>query len=177
MSYSYVTEIRKVVSERILNEEERVLSITALWRHWLRSCWVSQMWQNSSEEDVFSSLPLPEESGWNKSDDGYTFDWEAPEIQSKVQETIDFLMKGCNCKKGCKTANCGCRKKGRYCGPACLCQECSNLETETPTTNQDDDKNTGNSDSEQHDTKNSDFDEEDHNLDEEIITEDFLVMT
>jgi len=104
-----------------LNEEERVPFITALWRHWLCSCWVNQLWQNSSEEDVFSSLPLPEESGWNKLDDGYTFDWEAPEIQSRVQEAIDFLIKGCSCKKGCKTANCGCRKKGRYCGPTCLC--------------------------------------------------------
>jgi len=145
----WLTEIWKVVSERNLNEEERIPSITALWRHWLRSCWVSQLWHNSSEEDVYLSLPLPEESGWNKSDDGYTFDWEAPEIQSRVQETIDFLMKGCSCKKGCRTANCCCRKKERYCGPACLCQECSNLETETPFTNRDDDEDTANSDSEE----------------------------
>ena len=50
--------------------------------------------------NVHSLLPLPEESGWNKSNDGYTFDWEAPETQSRVQVTIDFLMKGCSCKKG-----------------------------------------------------------------------------
>ena len=61
-------------------------------------------------------------------------DWETPEIQSKVQATIDYLMKGCSCKKRYRTGNCGCRKKGRYCGPACLCQECSNLEAETPST-------------------------------------------
>ena len=95
----WLTEIHKVVGGRILNEEDRVPSITALWRHWLRSCWTSQLWHNSSE-DVYTSLPIPEESGWNESHDGYTFDWEAPEIQSRVQKSIDFLMKGCSCKKG-----------------------------------------------------------------------------
>ena len=133
----WLQEIRKVVSERILNEEERVPSITSLWRHWLRSCWVHEMWQNSSEEDLYTSLPLPEESGWKKLDDCYSIDWEAPEIQEKVQESIEFLIKGCNCKKGCKTAKCGCRKKARYCGPACLCQECTTIickQTQTVTT-------------------------------------------
>ena len=75
----WLTEIHKVVGGRILNEEDRVPSITALWRHWLRSCWTSQLWHNSSV-DVYTSLPIPEESGWNESHDGYTFDWEAPEI-------------------------------------------------------------------------------------------------
>ena len=50
-------------------------------QHWLRSCWVSQMWQNSPCHDLYSSIPLPEHSGWIHHSDGtYAIDWEAPEI-------------------------------------------------------------------------------------------------
>ena len=73
----WLQEIRKIVSERMLNEEERLPSFTSLWRHWLRSCWVSLMWQNSSEEDIYTPLPLPEESGRIKSDGCYVINWEA----------------------------------------------------------------------------------------------------
>ena len=27
-------------------------------------------------------------------------EWEAPEAQARIQSTIDFLLKGWNCKKG-----------------------------------------------------------------------------
>ena len=60
----WLQKIRLVVSNRILNEEDRVPSYTSLWRHWLRSCWVHQMWQQSVYPDMYSSLPLPEHSGW-----------------------------------------------------------------------------------------------------------------
>ena len=42
----WLKKIRNAVSNRITNKEERVPSFTSLWCHWLRSCWVSQMWQN-----------------------------------------------------------------------------------------------------------------------------------
>ena len=88
----WLQKIRKVVSERITNEEERVPSFTSLWRHWLRSRWVSQMWQNSPCRDLYSSIPLPEHSGWRHHSDGtYAIEWEAlPEIQEKIKDTIDF---------------------------------------------------------------------------------------
>ena len=121
---------------------------------------------------MYTSLPIPEESGWNKSHDGYTFDWEAPEIQSRVQESVDFLMKGCSCKKDCRTANCGCRKRGIVDQLVCVKNAGSNLQTETPITNIDDEDT--NSDSEEHETKNSDLDVEEYNVEEDIITEDFL---
>ena len=119
----WLKKIRNAVSNRITNEEERVPSFTSLWRHWLRSCWVSQMWQNSPLLDLYSSIPLPEHSGWMRHSDGsYVIDWEAPEIQEKIKHTIDFLTKGCSCKTGCKSNRCGCRKKSSYCGPGCECQ-------------------------------------------------------
>ena len=120
----WLTKIRSVVSDRITNEEERVPTHTALWCHWLRSCWVSQMWQNSHLSDVYSSLPQPQSHGWTLSSDGvFSIDWEAPEVQEKIN--IEVLMKGCHCKTGCKSKVCGCRKKSRYCGPGCDC--CTNL--------------------------------------------------
>ena len=116
------------MSDRITNEEDRMPSLTAMWRHWLRSCWVAKMWHNSTEEDPYNDLPSPEVCGWCKSEGGvYTYDWECPEVISRVTDTIHFLTKGCSCKKGCQTNQCGCRKKGNTCGPGCQCQGCSNV--------------------------------------------------
>ena len=64
----WLQKIRTVVSNRIINEEDRVPSYTSLWHHWLRSCRVHQMWQQSIYPDMYSSLPLPENSGWIKED-------------------------------------------------------------------------------------------------------------
>ena len=79
---------------------------------------------------MYSSLPLPEQNGWIHQPDGtYEIEWESQEIQASIQSSTDFLLKGCNCKKGCKTNICGCRKKKIHCGPGCLCQGCTNLLT------------------------------------------------
>ena len=76
---------------------------------------------------VYSSLPQPEQSGWMKDCDNYAIDWEAAEVMEKIKGTIHFLTKGCSCKKGCKTNNCGCKRRSSHCGPGCACQECTNL--------------------------------------------------
>ena len=124
---AWLQKIRQTVSNRIINEEDRVPSYTSLWRHWLRSYWVHQMWQQSVHPDMYSSLPLPEHSGWIKDGEGYVFDWEDTEVADRVRGTIQFLTKGCNCKKGCVSNNCGCKKKSNYCGPGCECQGCIDL--------------------------------------------------
>ena len=128
---AWLQKIRQVVANRIINEEDRVPSHTSLWRHWLRSCWVHQMWQQSIHPDMYSSLPLPEHSGWIKDDEDYAIDWEDIEVTDKVKNTIQFLTKGCSCKTGCASNNCGCKKKSNYCGPGCECQGCTNLLTHT----------------------------------------------
>ena len=108
----WLKNISKTVSDRILHEEERVPSQTALWRHWLRSCWVSSMWRNSPLHDLYSNLPQPEDSGWFRQPDGsYCIDWEAIEVLARLERNIDFLLKGCGCRKGCKSKKCVCRKK------------------------------------------------------------------
>lgn len=103
-------------------------SHTSMWRHWIRSCWVAHMWSNSSRENIRESLPSPETCGWKKNSDGsYAFDWECPDVQKKVRDTIDFLTKGCSCKKGCLSKRCGCKKNNHHCGPGCQCHNCENI--------------------------------------------------
>ena len=101
---------RLTVSNRIVNEEERCPTDSSLWRHWLRSCWIHQMWQRSALSDVYSTLPPPEHSGWIKDGEDYTIDWEDTEVASKIEGAITFLMKGYSCNKGCATNNYGCKK-------------------------------------------------------------------
>ena len=102
-------------------------SLTSMWQHWLRSCWIAKTLCNSTKEDPYNNLPYPELCGWCKNEGGvYTYDWEFPEVQSRVTETINFLTKGCTCKKGCYN-QCGCRRKRSTCGPGCQCQGCKNV--------------------------------------------------
>ena len=105
-------------------------SLTAMWRHWLRSCWVARMWCNATEEDPYNDLPG--QCGWCRDAGGeYTYNWECPEVKSTITDTIHFLTRGCSCKKGCKTNQCGCRKKRNTCGPGCQCHGCTNAEDVT----------------------------------------------
>ena len=87
-----VAENRKTVSNRILNEEERVPTYTSLWRHWLRSCWVHQMWQRSIHSDMYNSLLPPEHSGWTKDGETYGIDWEGTDVMSKVSSFVAILL-------------------------------------------------------------------------------------
>ena len=86
------------------------------------------MWKHSPKIDIYSALPPPEVFGWKRGSTGnYKIDWDCSDFQINVQETINFLTKGCTCKKGCKTKQCLCKKNGRNCGPGCHCQGCTNV--------------------------------------------------
>ena len=175
----WLHQIREIVIDRIINEEDRVPTFTSLWRHWLRSCWVSQFWQHSNHPDIFNQLPNPEESGWLLQCDKYIIDWESSEVQQNIRQRIDFLTKGCNCKKGCKTLKCGCRKRSHNCGPGCLCQGCTNVSIQQL------ESLPGNSSSSSSSSSSDNTDEEetpeshheDEQLEEEVITEDDFYFT
>ena len=123
---AWYTEIRSIVSDGITNKEDRMPSVTSLWQHWLRACYVARMWQNL-KKTLYYALPEPEECGWQRNESGgYTIDWECPKVQRRVTNTIQFLIKGCSCKKGCHNNQCSCRKKGNTCGPGCQCHGCVN---------------------------------------------------
>ena len=173
----WLKNISKTVSDRILHEEERVPSQTALWRHWLRSCWVSSMWRNSPLHDLYSNLPQPEDSGWFRQPDGsYCIDWEAKEVLARLERNIDFLLKGCGCRKGCKSKKCGCRKKDIYCGPACECQGCCNIPVQQEgedDDNSESDSSSVTSASSASSASQSDNETSDLHVETEVITDDF----
>ena len=74
----------------------------------------------------YATLPAPEHSGWTKDGDTYSIEWDVPEVQSLVEESIEYFTRGCSCRKGCKTKQCGCSKKSRMSGPGCECNGCTN---------------------------------------------------
>ena len=157
-----------------MSEEERVPSYTALWHHWKRVCWVSEMWNNSPQQDVMKEISLPEDSSWFlTADNKYAIEWESPEIEEQVQSSINFLVKGCSCKKSkCKTLQCSCRKGGRNCGPGCECHGCTNLPNISEEANSDTD--TGHSeleDTDATDDGSSGSEEDRGDLETEIITD------
>ena len=68
----------------IVHEDQRPPTLTALWRHWIRSCWIKTMWANSTKQDVYNQLLLPEMQGWSKTDSGYMIDWKDTETMKKI---------------------------------------------------------------------------------------------
>jgi hypothetical protein len=96
------------------------------------------VWSNSIKADQYDGLPLPEENGWLIDNGNYYIDWEAKEVVTKVQDTLDWLSKGCHCKTGCTTNRCACIKKGNNCGAGCECKHCSNIQSVTQPQEEDD---------------------------------------
>lgn len=116
--------IRSTVWTRIDFEDELPPSFEALWRHWLRTCWVSNFWKQAGSNQ-YRLLDITQ-FGWKVADNKLAIDWDAPENVLSIRKRVDLLLRGCSCKKGCKTKRCSCRKAGRTCGPGCACCNCEN---------------------------------------------------
>lgn len=158
--------IKRVI--RVYSEEQRPPTLTALKRHWMRSCWVQKMWENSSKPDQYDGLPPPESHGWLKDNN---VDWEGEDVRKRIQATLNFLDKGCSCKTGCKTKRCGCQKNGRSCGAGCECRDCTNVELSQAAITQtsEDDEVEEESDSEGEDC--IDEEERSEDIETEIVTD------
>ena len=64
---------------------------------------------------MYPSLLPPESSRWfHNSDGAYAIDWGDPKVQEKIRGTVDFLIKGYTCKKGCSSNRCSYHKKGLW---------------------------------------------------------------
>ena len=170
--------IREVVSDRIQCEEERVPSYTSLWRHWMRSCWISTMWTHSHTDNLYTNLPNPHLNGWLLSEGFYSIDWEDEKVKSEIEKSISTLLKGCKCKTKCGV-RCGCRKKQTYCGPGCQCQECQNLPVQNPVNNNEDDETDTISEIEESadEEETSDVDKVETEIVTETETDCFTILT
>ncbi|CAG2223988.1 unnamed protein product [Mytilus edulis] len=127
---NFLDKIREKIWDRIINEDEMMPTAEALKFHWMRGCWVSDMWDKALHSSV--TLLNPMHYGWEmKPDYGLSIIWDTPENYSRVEHTVLFLTKGCNCKTGCVNNRCLCRRKGNVCGPGCSCTLCKNTSAST----------------------------------------------
>ena len=82
-------------------ENDMLPSTDALWRHWKRSCWVIQMW-NQLEHNNMEVMPVAD-YGWKIAYGKLAIDWDAIENTRAIQRRVGMLTKGCKCGTGCKT--------------------------------------------------------------------------
>ena len=121
----WLNSIRTTVWERIESEDELPPSVEALWRHWLRTCWVSHYWSLATQ-NRYNILDVTL-FGWKLVNGVIEVDWDDPQNVSRVRERVQLLLHGCGCKKGCTTRRCSCVKSGKKCGPGCTCCNCANV--------------------------------------------------
>ena len=117
--------VQQRIWDRISFEDEMIHSLEALRRHWLRTLWVVKMWSQAQSNTMI--LPPLQGHGWKRQESGrIEIDWDSEENIKKVKDRVQLLLKGCNCKSGCKTMRCGCKKKKMECGSGCRCIGCEN---------------------------------------------------
>ncbi len=116
---AWLDDIRETVWARINYEDEMIPSLDA---HWNRSCWILDMWRQADKNTMNLKV-----IGWTLKDGVLSVDWDRETNISSIESRVFLLMKGCKCKTGCKTAHCGCRKKGKNCSEGHSCLHCSNL--------------------------------------------------
>ena len=129
---AWLDVIRERIWSRIKYEEEMIPSEGALYRHWLRSCWVLSVWKQADSQNIVYH-PL-DGNGWRQPDsETLEIDWDSNDHLSTVRTRVALLQKGCGCKTGCRTGRCKCKKSNNHCGPGCKCHGCLNLPTSTST--------------------------------------------
>ena len=110
---------------RVSYEDQIPPSVTALKLHWLRSCLVSQMYDQATENTI--SLPSFCSYGYKINiEKNLVPQWEKESHMLSVQSHVNWLLRGCKCKKGCIKQNCRCKKANQKCGPGCSCTNCQN---------------------------------------------------
>ena len=134
----FIEVIRESVWSRIEFEDELPPSFDTLWRHWQRTSWVSNMW-NQAASNHMRLLDLTQ-YGWKIGK--LECDWESVGNREAVRQQVRLLFRGCSCSSvtACSTRRCSCFKKGNKCGPGCRCKNCSNTPSPTGTQQQSSDE-------------------------------------
>ena len=102
-------------------EDQLPTSWESLWRHWLRSCWVGDMWRQAANNQ-YQLLDISQ-FGWKISNG----ELEIVNITYKKYKRVRVLSRRCSCKTGCTTRRCSCLKEGVKCGKSCRCNNCQNI--------------------------------------------------
>lgn len=105
----------------------------SLQLHWLRACYVMQVWNQSTCNNIV--YPKLVEWGWHYIEsDGMkklACKWDSLHNNEKIIKYRNLWSKGCHCltsKHLCGSRICSCVKSGRPCGPGCECtiKSCNN---------------------------------------------------
>ena len=121
--------LRERIWSKIHYEEEMLPSDEALKRHWNRACWVLNVWEQCTQNNII--YPPLVGNGWNLSNSNLTIDWDSEENITNIRQTVALMRKGCGCKTGCKSSRCKCKMAGNNCY-GCKCIGCCNLPNPTP---------------------------------------------
>ena len=95
------------------------------------------MWHQA---DLNTMVPKPfSEYGWQISKNTLNVDWDSENNMVAVRERVAGLLKGCSCKTGCETWQCGCKRNDKKCGEGCNCTNCKNKQHTTQIQEESDD--------------------------------------
>ena len=75
---------------------------------------------------VYTYLAGLDGFGWTRQNGHLEVEWEAEANKERARSKVDYILKGCKCKKGCNTNRCKCKKSAQFCGPGCQCLNCIN---------------------------------------------------
>uniref|UniRef100_A0A1X7VCY4 Uncharacterized protein n=1 Tax=Amphimedon queenslandica TaxID=400682 RepID=A0A1X7VCY4_AMPQE len=89
----FYNHVKEQIWTRVTFEDDLPPSFEALQRHWLRSIWVLNYWEQSYHNDV-TLLPV-NYFGWSINEDKITVDWESNENVMAIRKRVSFLTKGC----------------------------------------------------------------------------------
>ena len=91
-----------------------------------------------ADQNMMVPKPLTE-YGWQISENTLIVDWDSENNMAAVRERVVGLLKGCGCKIGCETRQCGCKKNDKKCGEGRNCTNCKNTQHTTQTQEKSDD--------------------------------------
>ena len=125
----WLDKIRQCIWDRIQFENEMVPNTDSLYRHYKRVCWVLDLWRQA-DRNTLNPKPLCD-YGWSVQNENISVAWDSDSNMDSIRERVSSLLKGCGCKTGCHSRQCGCKGKGKLCGEGCNCINCTNTGTQT----------------------------------------------
>ena len=78
-------------------EDELPPSWEVLWRHWLRSCWVSHFWQQAWS-NTYNLLDVSD-FGWKVINNCLVIDWDDPRNLEQVKDSVRLLLHDVHVRK------------------------------------------------------------------------------
>jgi hypothetical protein len=114
----FMRDVRQGTLFKSMELQGRMPTVGALWFHHLRALGVLERWAKWDERHV-QELPITERGLVILPDGSVGCRHDTVELEKLVKQTVNYLMKGCGCTKGCKAQSCACLKNKLPCGPMC----------------------------------------------------------